>query len=83
MVMVVMRLDVYLAAFTAFDHRTMGVVMADIDKQLGFTAAATIGLVAAALAQGFAGAMRLNGCAFCVFGADNDHVELRHVALLR
>jgi len=81
--MVVMRLDVNLAAFAAFYHCAMGVVMADIDKQLGFTAAATIGLVAAALAQGFAGGMRLDGCAFCIFRADNDHVELRHVALLR
>lgn len=80
--MMVMRLGIDLAAFAAFDHRAMGVVMAHIDKQLGFAAAAAIGLVTAAFAQGFAGGVLFNLYAFGALRVDNDHVELRHGQIL-
>lgn len=82
LVVVMVRLDIDLAAFPALDHRAVGVVMADIDQQFGLASAAPIGFVAAALSQRLAGCVDFDARAFCVFGAYDDHVKLRHWAIL-
>jgi len=80
--MMVMRLDIDLAAFAAFDHRAMGVVMADINQQFRFAAAAAIGFVSAAFTQRLAGGVFLDLSAFGAVRVDYDHVELRHWTIL-
>ena len=43
-----MRIDVDLAAFSAFDDEAVGIMVGHIDKELGLAGAAAIGLVALA-----------------------------------
>ena len=78
----VMRLDIDLAAFAAFNHRAMGVVVVDIHQQLCFAATTAIGLVAAALAQWLARFMVFDVGTAHLVSVDDDHVELRHRRLL-
>lgn len=69
--MMVMRLDIDLAALAAFDDGAMRVMMRDIHQQLRLAAAAAIGFIPASLAQRLSGDMRLDFGAGGVFGIDD------------
>jgi hypothetical protein len=78
MMVVMVRLDINLPAFAAFDDRAMRVAVRDADQQLRLARAAAISLVAAAFTQRFSGYMRLDFRARNVLGVYDHHVELRH-----
>jgi hypothetical protein len=76
--MVVVRFAIDPAALAAFDDGAVRVVMRDINEEFRLAGAATIGLVAAAFAQRFAGGVAFNWRVPDGIGINNKHVELRH-----
>lgn len=76
--MMVMRLDIDAAAFSASDKSAVRIGMADVHEELRLAGAAAVGLVAAALAPGFAGCVGGDLGASDFFLIDEDHFKLRH-----
>tara|TARA_R110000782_G_scaffold140971_2_gene233637 strand:- start:1699 stop:2052 length:354 start_codon:yes stop_codon:yes gene_type:complete len=72
------RLCIEPPALAAFHDDAVGIMVPDIDQELGLAAAAAIRLVPAAFTHGRAGRVFKNVGAGCGFRRNLDHVELGH-----
>ena len=80
--MVVMRLGIILAAFSAMNNHAMGIMVGNIRQKLGLAAATAIAFIATAFARRTAFHMLDNIMSFGSFRRNYNHIKLRHVFLL-